>query len=90
MANAFRQQQLYLLPEKSIQIINKYQSIKKYDRTVSAADDENKNVIIVSPIQKNDRIRKKVRVGASFRAQDAESDAFHHPSNPHGSDAQSG
>ena len=31
-------------------------------------DDENKNMIIVSQIQKNDRVRKKVCVGASFSA----------------------
>ena len=41
--------------------------IEKHDRTVSGADDENKNMIIVSRIQKNDRLRKKVCVGASFR-----------------------
>ena len=41
---------------------------KKRNRVVSVPDDENKNMIIVSQIQKNDRVRKKVCVGASFSA----------------------
>ena len=50
----------YLHPEKSINNMNKYQLIKKYDRVVSVADDANENMIIVSQIKKNDRVRKKV------------------------------
>ena len=57
-ANAFWQQQLYLHPEKSIEIMNKYRSIKKYDRVVSVLNDGNEHMIIVSQIQKNDRFRK--------------------------------
>jgi hypothetical protein len=62
---------LYLLAEKSIEVMSKYRSIKNHDRTVSVADDENENVIIVSQIQKNDRLLKKevsVFLGASFSA----------------------
>ena len=40
--------------------MSKYQSIKNHDRTVSVADDANKNMIIVSQIQKNDRLREEV------------------------------
>ncbi len=38
--------------------MNEYRSIEKHDRAVSMADDANENMIIVSQIQKNDRIRK--------------------------------
>ena len=48
--------------------MNKYRSIKNHDRTVSVADDANENMIIVSQIKKNDRLRKEVCVGASFSA----------------------
>ena len=47
-----------LHPEKSIENMKRYQSIKKHDRTVSVPDDENESMIIVSQIQKNDRVRK--------------------------------
>ena len=57
-ANAFRQQQLNLHPEKSIEDMKKYQLIKKHDRVVSVPDDANENMIIVSQIQKNDRVRR--------------------------------
>ena len=40
--------------------MNKYQLIKNHDRVVSVADDANENMIIVSQIQKNGRVRKKV------------------------------
>ena len=48
--------------------MNKYQLIKNHDRVVSVADDANENMIIVSQIKKNDRVKKKVCVGASFSA----------------------
>ena len=48
--------------------MNKYRSIKKRNRTVSVPDDENESMIIVSQIQKNDRVRKKVCVGECFSA----------------------
>ena len=60
-----------LQPEKkSIEVINKYRPIKKRNRTVSVADDGNENMIIVSQIQKNDRLRNKVLlcVGKCFSA----------------------
>ena len=53
---------MYLQPEKSIEVMNNYRSIKKYDRVVSGADDENEHMIIVSQIQKNDRLKKEVFV----------------------------
>ena len=65
-ANAF-QHRCYLHAEKSIENMKRYQSIKKHDRTVSVPDDANENIIIVSQIKKNDRVKKKVCVGASFR-----------------------
>ena len=40
--------------------MNKYRSIKKYDRVVSVSNDGNEHMIIVSQIQKNDKFRKKV------------------------------
>jgi hypothetical protein len=43
--------------EKDNEIMSKYRSIKKHDRTVSVPDDGNENMIIVSQIQKNDRFR---------------------------------
>ena len=58
VANDFRQQQLYLQAEKSIEVMNKYRSIKKYDRVVSVLNDGNEHMMIVSQIQKNDRFRK--------------------------------
>ena len=50
--------------------MNKYRSIKKRNRIVSIPDDENENMIIVSRVQKNDRVRKEVSVfmGKSFSA----------------------
>ena len=51
---------MYLHSEKSIEVINKYRSSKKYDRVVSVLNDGNENMIIVSQIQKNDRVRKEV------------------------------
>ena len=65
MGASFRQ--LDLQPEKGIEDINKDQLIKKHDRSVSVSNDGNEHMIIVSQIQKNDRVRKKVCVGASFR-----------------------
>ena len=46
--------------KKSIEVINKYRSITKYDRVVSVSNDGNENMIIVSRIQKNDRLRNEV------------------------------
>ena len=56
---------LYLHPEKSIEVMNKYRLIKNHDRFVSVADEENKNMIIVSQIQKNDRVGNEVLSCAS-------------------------
>ena len=50
----------YLHTEKSIDDINKNRLIEKHNRVVSVADDANENIIIVSQIKKNDRVRKKV------------------------------
>ena len=70
MADAFRQQQLYLHTEKSIEDINKYRSIEKRDRSVSVSNDGSGCTIIVSRKQRTDRLRKEVLVfvGASFSA----------------------
>ena len=56
----FSTQQLYLHAEKSTEVMKKYRLIEKHDRIVSVADNENENMIIVSQIQKNDRVRKEV------------------------------
>ena len=47
-------EQLYLHSEKSIEVMNKYRSIKEYDRVVSVSNDGNEHMIIVSQIQTND------------------------------------
>ena len=52
--------------------MNKYRSIKKYDKVVCVSNGGNDNMIIVSQIQKNDRLRKKVLLGASFSASQVE------------------
>ena len=54
--------------EKSIEIMNNYRLITKYVKVVSVSNDGNEHMIIVSQIQKNDRPKKKVCVGASFSA----------------------
>ena len=40
--------------------MSKDRSIKNHDRTVSMANDANTNMIVVSQIQKNDRLREEV------------------------------
>ena len=69
MADAFRQQQLYLHPEKSIEDMNKYRSIKNHDRTASVPDDENENIIFVSRIRKMTRSERRCAWADAFRQQ---------------------
>ena len=44
---------------------------------MSVADDANENMIIVSQIKKNDRVKKKVCVGKSFSAYSSRTSNLH-------------
>ena len=62
-AHPFRHSQVELLTyilKADHEIMNKYRMIEKHDRTVSVPDDGNENMIVVSEIQKNDKVKNEV------------------------------
>ena len=64
-ANAFRL--VVLTPWEEHRGHEQVRLAKKYDRTASVADDANKNMSVVSQIQKNDRLREEVLLNIRWR-----------------------